>query len=110
MKSLGAEKVIDYTKEDFTKNYETYDVIFDAVIKTSARDCKKSLVKGGKFLSAQSSTSETNEKLEYLKGLIESGKLKSAIDRVYPLNQVPEAYRYVEKGHKKGNVVILVKE
>ncbi|UCG04680.1 MAG: NAD(P)-dependent alcohol dehydrogenase [Candidatus Heimdallarchaeota archaeon] len=110
VKSLGANKVIDYTKEDFTKSGEIYDVIFDAVIKTSARACKKILAKGGKFLSARSSTKESTEILEYLKELIEAGKLKSAIDRTYPLNQVPEAYRYVNKGHKKGNVVILVQE
>ena len=110
VKSLGADEVIDYTKEDFTKNGELYDVIFDAVIKTSAKACKKSLAKDGKFLSAGSSTKESNEKLEYLKDLIEAGKLKSAIDRTYPLNEVPEAYRYVSKGHKKGNVVILTQE
>jgi len=110
VKSLGADKVIDYTKEDFTEKDELYDIIFDAVIKTSAGVCKKSLTSNGKFLSAKSSTKETNEKLEYLKELIEEGKLKSAIDKTYPLNQVPEAYRYVNKGHKKGNVVILVQE
>jgi NADPH:quinone reductase-like Zn-dependent oxidoreductase len=108
VKSLGADKVIDYTQEDFTKNGEIYNVIFDAVIKTSARSCKKSLAKNGTFLSARSSTSESNEKLIFLKELIEAGKLNSAIDRRYPLDQVPEAHRYVDTGRKKGNVVIEV--
>ncbi|MFX0184914.1 MAG: NAD(P)-dependent alcohol dehydrogenase [Candidatus Hodarchaeota archaeon] len=108
VRSLGADKVIDYTHEDFTKNNVTYDVIFDAVRKISAKSCKNSLAKNGTFLSASSSTSESNEKLVFLKQLIEAGKIKSAVDRRYPLEQVPEAHRYVEKGHKKGNVVISV--
>ncbi len=108
VRSLGADKVIDYTQEDFTKNSVKYDVIFDAVRKISAKSCKNSLAKNGTFLSASSSTSESNEKLIFLKQLIEEGKIKSAIDRRYPLEQVPEAYRYVEKGHKKGNVVINI--
>lgn len=108
VKSLGADKVIDYTQEDFTKKDETYDVIFDAVRKISAKSCKNSLAKDGIFLSASSSTSETNEKLTFLKNLIEEEKIKTAIDRRYSLDQVAEAHRYVEKGHKKGNVVVTV--
>jgi NADPH:quinone reductase-like Zn-dependent oxidoreductase len=108
VKSLGADNVIDYTKEDFTQNGELYDVIFDAVRKISAKTCKNSLVKNGTFLSASSSTSETNEKIIFLKELIEAGKIKSAIDRSYPLKQVPEAHRYVYTGRKKGNVIINV--
>ncbi|MFC1894093.1 NAD(P)-dependent alcohol dehydrogenase [Chloroflexota bacterium] len=127
VKSLGADKVIDYTKEDFTKNGETYDIIFDTVDKTSLSRCKSSLKKNGFFLEAVmvavqarwlSMTSgkkviggEATEKTEdiiFLKEIIEAGKMKSVIDRSYPLEQIPEAHRYVEKGHKKGNVVIAV--
>ena len=107
VKSLGADTVLDYTREDFTKGSQTYDVIFDAVGKSSARS-KGSLTKQGKFLSVGDSVNLKSEDLIFIKELVEMGTLKPVIDRCYPLEQIVEAHRYVEKGHKKGNVVITI--
>jgi len=135
VKSLGADKVIDYTKEDFTKNGQTYDIIFDTVGKSSFSRCKSSLTENGIYLTTVPSpetmlqmlwtsmaggrkvgiaatglrpSSEKTKELVFLNGLIEAGKIKAVIDRSYPLEQMAEAHRYVEGGHKKGNVVITI--
>jgi NADPH:quinone reductase-like Zn-dependent oxidoreductase len=130
VKSLGADKVIDYTKEDFTQNGEVYDVIIHAVKTNSVSGSLKSLNKKGImilisammpemlqgfWISMTSSrkvltgvTGTTVENINFLKELIEAGKLKPVIDRTYPLEQIAEAHAYVEKGHKKGNVAITV--
>ncbi len=136
VKSLGANKVIDYTKEDFAKTGQTYDIIFDTVGKISFSRCRGSLKQGGIFLEAGivlailpqvlwtlmigskkvmiaatglRRASERTKDLILLKELMEAGKIKPVIDRRYPLEQVAEAHRYVDKGHKRGNVVIIVK-
>jgi NADPH:quinone reductase-like Zn-dependent oxidoreductase len=125
--SLGADKVIDYTKEDFTKNGQIYDIIFDTVIKTSFSRCEGSLEQEGVYLTVTwpllealrtsimgskkvifGMAAKRPEDLTFLKELIEAGKVKAVIDRSYPLDQIVEAHRHVETGHKKGNVAITV--
>jgi len=130
LRSIGADQVIDYTQEDFTKSGETYDVIFDIVGKSSFSGSIRSLKQNGRYLLANPGRSQMvqgrrtsrksskkvifgaaspkTEDLIFLKELIEAGKIKSVIDRRYPLEQIAEAHRYVEKGLKKGNVVITV--
>lgn len=127
--SLGADHVIDYTNEDFTKNGEIYDIIFDTVGKTTFTQCKNSLKDNGYYLNTILVLSElkrpwyakttgknviggtavpSTEALSFLKTLAETGQLRPVIDRCYPLAQTAEAHRYVETGHKTGNVVIAM--
>jgi NADPH:quinone reductase-like Zn-dependent oxidoreductase len=130
VKGLGADRVVDYTAEDFTKDRQTYDVVLDAVGKSSFGRCRRLLKPGGTYLSTDLGPLSQNpllalvtplfrgkrvmfpipkqdpEMLRYLKGLIESGAFTPVVDRQYPLDQIVEAYRYVETGQKIGNVVI----
>jgi NADPH:quinone reductase-like Zn-dependent oxidoreductase len=130
VRSLGADKVIDYTKEDFTKDAKTYDLIFDIVGASSFSHCQQSLKPNGVFLqnimglttllrilwtSIASGKKlkggvamEDPERLNFVAELVATGKLKAVIDRSYPLERIAEAFKYVEQGHKKGNVVITV--
>ena len=135
VKSLGADQVIDYTKDDFTKSDETYDVIFDTVGKSSFSNCKSVLKQRGMYLTTvltltiirqmlwtsmtgskkakitfaglRSASDKMND-LIFLKGLSEAGKIKAVIDRCYGLEQIAEAHSYVDKGHKKGSVILTL--
>jgi NADPH:quinone reductase-like Zn-dependent oxidoreductase len=110
VKSLGAVTVVDYTREDFTETGKTYDLVFDAVGKLLPSLGKKSLKKTGIYLNVlkDSGRREKRDELIFIKNLVEKGKLNPVIDRRYPLEQIVEAHRYVDTGHKKGNVVITI--
>ena len=111
VKSLGADKVIDYTQQDFTHYGETYDLVFDAVGKIEPSKRKTALNKTGQYLNVLTATDSMKlsiENMNFIKTLCEQGHLKAVIDRTYPLEDIVEAHRYVDKGHKKGNVVVRV--
>lgn len=129
VKSLGADHVIDYTQEDFTQNKDAYDIIFDTVGKSSFARCKGALKENGRYLPTTGLNNnvlhlwtavfgskkvvsgmsiQKSDALVFLKDLIEAGKLQIIIDRTYPLEQIAEAHRYVETGHKRGNVIINI--
>ena len=108
VRSLGAQQVADYTADDFWVDSQKYDVIFDAVGLLPHQKRKRSLVRNGIFLSVTGSIRLELQDFTLIKELAESGRLKPVIDRTYPLEQIIEAHRYVEKGHKKGNVIITV--
>ncbi|WP_374988193.1 NAD(P)-dependent alcohol dehydrogenase [Priestia megaterium] len=112
VKSLGADRVIDYQHENFTEKEERYDLIFDAVGKIAKNQCKEALALNGRFVSVegQGIAKVQTKDLLLLKKLMEEGRIKSVIDRCYSLEQVPEAHEYVETGHKIGNVAIVLKE
>ncbi|MFA5850948.1 MAG: NAD(P)-dependent alcohol dehydrogenase [Bacteroidales bacterium] len=128
IKSLGADKAIDYSNEDFTQGKESYDIIFDTVSKSTFGNCKKVLVENGLYIDTMFSISRVlqsywtawfckkkvifamsvnkKEALNFIKELVEKNQLRTIIDRVYTLEQIADAHAYVETGHKKGNVVI----
>jgi NADPH:quinone reductase-like Zn-dependent oxidoreductase len=113
IKELGASNVIDYTKEDFTKGAQKYDVVFDAVGILKKEQARKVLEQGGKFTSVYSDSDKVKKKdfqslLDELKELCEQHKLKPTIDRTYTLDQIIEAHHYVDQGHKRGNVAVTV--
>ncbi|MDH4270821.1 MAG: NAD(P)-dependent alcohol dehydrogenase [Candidatus Aminicenantes bacterium] len=108
VKSIGADRVIDYTKDDFTTHGQKYDLIFDAVGRISRSKCRGSLEENGTYRSIRTPTKEKTEDLIFLKALAEAGQLRPVMDRQYTLDQVPEAHKYVELRHKRGNVVIRI--
>ncbi|MGN2272697.1 NAD(P)-dependent alcohol dehydrogenase [Priestia megaterium] len=112
VKSLGADYVIDYQNEDFSKKEERYDLIFDAIGKITKNQCKEALVLNGRFVSVegQGIAKVQTKDLLLLKKLMEEGRIKSVIDRCCSLEQIPAAHEYVETGHKVGNVVVVLKE
>ncbi|MQR89263.1 zinc-binding dehydrogenase [Bacillus megaterium] len=112
VKSLGADRAIDYQNENFTEKQEKYDLIFDAVGKITKNQCKEALALNGRFVSVegQGIAKVQTEDLLLLKKLMEEGQIKSVIDRCYSLEQIPKAHEYVKTGRKIGNVAIVLKK
>lgn len=110
VRSLGATHIVDYTQQDFSAAEARYDIVFDAVGKASPAQAKQVLRPGGTYLNVHTTSdgSDSAENLCFLKDLIEAGKLRPVIDRCYTLDEIVEAHRYVDQGHKRGNVVITV--
>lgn len=108
VKSLGAAEVIDYTRDDFTALEQRYDVIFDTIGKTPRKRAQRVLSSHGRFVSTRSRRKETVTELNEVRDLLETGAIKAVTDRRYPLEQISEAHRYVEQGHKRGNVIITL--
>lgn len=108
VRSLGASSVVDYTTEDFARRGEFYDIVFDAVGKTPASHGRACLAKNGVFLSVRGEADVLPDDLDAVKDLVEAGRMKAVIDRTYRLEEIVEAHRYVELGHKRGNVVITI--
>ena len=108
VKSLGADNVIDYTREELSKYGSDYDIVFDSVDKLPASRGKILLADKGIYVKVGAEGNVSIKDFDFLRELVEEGKLRTIIDRTYPLEQIVEAHRYVEKGHKKGNVVIIV--
>ncbi|MFZ5552191.1 MAG: NAD(P)-dependent alcohol dehydrogenase [Bacteroidota bacterium] len=112
VESLGISKIILYDKEDFMKQTNKFDIIFDAVGKTTKKQCKQLLEKGGiyKTVGGMEYASESQKQLELIKELYEKGKLKAVIDKTFPLDKVVDAHKYVDTGRKKGNVILKINE
>lgn len=110
VKSLGAEHLIDYKKDDYSKSNEKFDIIFDAVGKTTKSKAKKVLKSSGVFVSVKMITKEKNEHLEFIKNMTEKGELKPFIDKTFIFDEIVKAHKYVDTGRKRGNVVIKILE
>jgi NADPH:quinone reductase-like Zn-dependent oxidoreductase len=108
VESLGADEVIDYTKQDFTEGEGKYDLIFDAVGKTSAQGVRRALAENGAFVTTQSRRTETARDLLTVRDMLETGAVQAVIDSRYRLDQVHQAHRHVERGHKRGNLLVVV--
>lgn len=106
--SLGADEVIDYTSQDFTEGNQHYDVVFDAAGKTTRKRARRVLAEGGTFVTTQARRRDELDDLNMVREMVASGEVRAVIDRYYALDQIPEAHRYVEEGHKRGNVVVVI--
>ncbi len=108
MQGLGADHVVDYKTQDYTSLAKKFDIVFDAVGKTTRSKAKRIMKREGKYVSVNMMTQEKEAHLQQLKQMAEEGHLKPLIDSCYTLDQIVEAHQYVDQGHKKGNVVIEI--